>query len=151
MQEYRGRERSMKSPYLRREFNDPFVNNVMSNMTEEMQASFTDKQAEALVTALSKAYNKTNHYVDLRFSIHLFFARYYVVLLMVKDHRERIRNLVLARRKQARVTTTTLLIGTLIVNVFIVMLVLAFCTLYFIKYCVGIDIFSEKHLLDFLF
>ena len=141
----------METSYFSRELEDPFVNNVVRNMPEDIQASFSDEQAEALIAALSKAYSRANHYVDVRISLHLFFARYYCIFLMGKDLRKSVRSLIIGRRQKASFAAGLFLVGVLIANAIIFCLVGAFFILYIIKASMGIDIFPGIHLWDLLF
>ncbi len=86
-----------------------------------------------------------NKVLDVRFGINLLVSRYYVVLLMGKERREksRDRQLTGTERVVNGLVAAFLLIS---LNVF-VSLSLAIL-LYLIKSAVGIDLFHDQHLTD---
>ncbi len=131
---------------------DPFTDHVFRNMSPEVRATFTDAQALAIQEALARAQQtaRARHLLDIRFSIPFYWARYYVVLLLGRDERARIRTVL----KQRRVSTSRLLRGlgvlALLGMTFVGLVVVVLFVLYLLKSWMGVDFFPERHLRDFL-
>jgi hypothetical protein len=86
----------------------------------------------------------------VRVTLHLFFERLYFVLLIGKDRRKSTRKLLVERRQRASFMAGAVFIGILFLNVFMTVTVVGFFILYFVKSFLGIDIFPDMHLWDFL-
>lgn len=129
---------------------DPFTDNILHNIPADIRDSFSDAQLEALQTALGQVHDHTRHMLDARFSVSLYWTRYYVVFLLGRDLREHVQEVLLNRRQRssraAQIGFTALAAWLLVAG----LAVTAFIVLYLIKSAVGIDIFPDKHLSDFL-
>ena len=103
--------------------------------------SLSDQQLAAIREMLVEALPKSSpKLVDIRWSINLIFAHYYVVFLVGRDRRE---------KKRYRFLSSLTKVGNTITYAILVMLVLFMLT-YTLKSWVGIDIFPDKHLDDFI-
>ena len=64
----------MMSKAFLRQAKDPFIDNIVRNIPDEVKLSFTEHQAEALLEALSKAHVTARHKIDARITVNLFFG-----------------------------------------------------------------------------
>lgn len=130
--------------------NDPYTNAIINSIPEEIRDSFTSEQTRALLQAFSHAQHRSQHIVDVRFQIPLYFAQYYVVILMGRDLRTHIQDTLINRRQRsgraAQIGFIVLMFWLLIAG----LSVTAFIGLYLVKSSIGIDLFSDQHLADFL-
>lgn len=130
--------------------NDPFTNNVINSIPADVRDTFSDAQLDALQLALTKVHSRSRHLLDVRVQIPLYWARYYIVFLLGRDMRSHVQEILLNRRQRSSraaqigfiAFTGWLFIAGIAVTGFII--------LYLIKSAVGIDIFPDKHLSDFL-
>lgn len=131
---------------------DPFTDHVLRNMPPAVRATFSETQQLAIQEALAKARQsaRERHLLDIRFSIPLFWARYYIVFLLGRDQRKHVRNVL----KRRRISTARLLRGVmamLIVSCAMLgLLVAILLLLYVVKSWLGVDFFPDRHLRDFL-
>ena len=73
-----------------RAVNDPFLERFFSRVPRHVATSFTDDQLLAIKAAFATEW-RGRHPVDLRLSVSLLFARYYVVLVAGPEKRSRYR------------------------------------------------------------
>lgn len=130
--------------------NDPYTDNVISSIPADVRASFSAAQMDALQQALAKVHSRSRHFLDVRLQLPLYWTTYYVVFLLGRDKRAHIQEILINRRQRssraAQIGFTVLAAWLLITGA----AVTAFIVLYLIKSAVGIDIFPDKHLGDFL-
>jgi hypothetical protein len=112
----------------------------------EMRASFTPGQTAAIRAVLSAALPKpAPKIVDLRFSVDLILARFYVVLFVGPDRRQQQRSHF--PEPMARLGNGIAAILLLIsLNLLVSLVILLF--LYLIKSAIGIDLVPAEHLAD---
>lgn len=128
---------------------DPFTNNVIHNIPEDIRATFSEEQFHGLQVALGKIKNR-RHLIDMRMVVPLYWARYYVVFLVGRDLRSHVQDILINRRQRS---SRAAQIGFIALVVWLLLIGIAgsaFFALYLIKSAVGIDIFPDKHLSDFL-
>jgi hypothetical protein len=140
----------MEARSEQRKINDPFINAIISHIPLDVQKTLTLVQRDALIDALTKARSEGGHLIDVRVTLHLFFERLYFVLLIGKDRRQATRKILIERRQKASFMAGAVFILVLFLNVFLTVSVLGFFILYFAKSFLGIDIFPDQHLWDFL-
>lgn len=113
----------------------------LEKLAPELRSSFTEPQLEAVKQLLDETIPKPGpKLVDLRFWLDLFAYRYYIVLFVGKDRRERIRadQLEPMARKGNAIVALMLLIGlNLLVSLFIVAIALL------IKTAIGFSLFPH--------
>jgi hypothetical protein len=125
---------------------DTFTEHFFRRMDPEVRDGLTPRQRDAITDALRQSGPRA-HSVDLRFTLNLFFTRVYVVLLGGRDlRRKSIEESGRARAGARRVTLSLLLSMAVCAPLLLVLLVL----LYLLKCRMGIDLFEDKHLVDFL-
>lgn len=129
---------------------DPFTNNVINSMPADVRETFSEQQLDALQAALAKVHSRSRHLMDVRVQIPLYWARYYIVFLLGRDMRSHVQEILLNRRQRssraAQIGFIAMAVWLLIAGI----AVTGFIVLYLIKSAVGIDIFPDKHLGDFL-
>lgn len=114
----------------------------------EVRSSFTAPQLEAVRQLLEAAIPKpAPKLVDLRFGVDLLVSRFYIVLFVGKDRRQKSRLYLpepMVRLGNA-IAAVVLLIGlNLLISLFIVLLA------YLVKSAIGIDLVPGSHLADHL-
>ena len=131
---------------------DPFADHVIQGMPPEVRATFSPEQLAAVQQALAQAQQcaRARHLVDLRFCVPLYWARYYVVLLLGRDQRRHVREVLVDRRSRGGQFLRALLLLTLLALTTLGFAVAVFYTLYLLKSYLGIDIYPDKHLRDML-
>lgn len=130
--------------------NDPYTNSVINSIPEDVRGTFSSRQLAELQQALSKVHNRSRHLVDVRVQIPLYWTRYYMVFLLGRDMRSHVQEILINRRQRdsraAQIGFISLAVWLLLAGI----VVTAFIVLYLIKSAVGINIFPDKHLSDFL-
>jgi hypothetical protein len=129
---------------------DPFSNNIIQDIPKIIWDSFTADQSNALLDALRKERINARHLINSRFTIPLFFTRYYTVFLLGKDHRAHSQETLVNRRRKGSLFTSIAFAFLLILNTGIVLLLLTLLSTYLAKSMLGIDLFPNMHLWDFL-
>ncbi|MFM7426153.1 MAG: hypothetical protein ACKO7W_14365 [Elainella sp.] len=118
-------------------------------LSPEVRASFSEAQATAVQAILTQAAQSqpSPKLVDLRFTVDLVLSRFYVVLLVGKDRRQRQRLYLPDRLTRIGnvIAAVVLLIG---LNLLISLLILLFA--YLVKSAVGWDLIPGGHLADHL-
>lgn len=125
---------------------DPFTYHVMEKINPEIRASFTPRQLEAVEKAISESGPEKDYSINIRGTIPLVFARYYLVMLAGRDRRCGV------TRKEKKMKKKMTAARALLLSFFIfwpVLLVL-FLVLYFLKRYLGIDFMPGTHLLEML-
>jgi len=114
--------------------NDPFIQNLLSRLPQNIANSFSDEQLTHLMIAIgSRSWG--DHSVDRRGTLKLPFYkwRFYYVLLLGRNSRE------LTRREKEWSVTSAAIILTFF---FIFSAMIGLFILYLIKSALGIDLFS---------
>jgi len=127
---------------------DPFSENIIANIPLDVRSSFNQEQLQAIREALATAHDRSRHIIDIRFSIPLYFVKYYIVFLYGKDLRRDTRRILLERRKESSLAAGFTVMFVLFINLLLIMLVIMFLAIYFLKSALGIDIFPDSHLMD---
>ncbi len=129
---------------------DPYTHAVLQKLGVDTLNSFTEEQRQKLIESISACRPLQKHPVDLRGVISLFFVRFYFVILMGRDRRKQTKQVEVHRRK------TTGIAGGIASGIFtvtlvaLILFVVFFILAYGLKSAMGINIFPEKHLCDFL-
>jgi hypothetical protein len=129
---------------------DPFTNNVINSIPADVRDTFSEQQLVALQAALAKVHNRSRHLMDVRVQIPLYWARHYIVFLVGRDMRAHVQEILLNLRQRS---SRSAQIGFIAMAVWLLIAGIAvtgFIVLYLFKSAVGIDIFPDKHLADFL-
>jgi hypothetical protein len=88
--------------------------------------------------------------VDVRIQIPLYWTHYYLIFLLGKDLRSDVQQILVNRRQRTSRAAQIAFVAVLTWLLIAGLIVSAFMALYLIKSALGIDIFSDKHLSDFL-
>lgn len=125
---------------------DAFTTHFFRRLDSKIKNGLTPEQRDAITDALRQSAPR-EHSVDLRGTINLVFARFYVVFLAGRDLRRKQTEASNRARSDARKLAYSLfLLAAYLVPVISVIVVL----LYGVKCLLGINIFENKHLMDFL-
>jgi len=125
---------------------DPFTHEFMQRISPEVRASLTPAQRSAIEKALDGSPSKAHPAIDIRLTIPLFVARYYLVFLMGRDRRVGTRRSEATR--QRHLSAASLLLFFLIAVSPVIVIVLLI--LYAVKTALGINVMPEMHLKDLL-
>ncbi len=131
-----------------KEASEIFAEYTLSRIPTDVRATFSPEQVAAFRKALvAQAQNRSNVF-DLRFTIPLFFRKYYFVLQLGRDRRRST-----DAREKDRIGNTpqpikTALKASAVSLVFFGFGLLIFTALYLLKSALGIDIFPDFHLRD---
>lgn len=131
---------------MRNNANDPFTLHILGNIEKSVFLTLNVLQIEAIKQAISASAPFKKHPVDVRMSIPLFFFRFYFVLLAGRDRRSETRNKEDARRKKTG--AMSIFFGLYIAACACVPIL--FMVLYVTKSWLGIDLFPDQHLSDFI-
>ena len=129
---------------------DPYTHAVLQKLGVDTLNSFTEEQRQKLIESISACRPLQKHPVDLRGVISFFFVRFYFVILMGRDKCKKTKQVEINRRKTTGVAggiTAGIFTVTLVT---LILLVVFFILAYGLKSAMGINIFPEKHLCDFL-
>lgn len=125
---------------------DPYAQSVIDRIDPKIRQSLSSVQLSAIAAAIGQVRNGKNHRIDWRGSIPLFFARYYYVVLLGRDLRLETRYVEIDRRQRSLLFIEYLVKAAIALFLAVVLLFL----LYLLKSAMGINIFPNKHLQDFL-
>lgn len=129
---------------------DPYTHAVLQKLGVDTLNSFTEEQREKLIESISACRPLQKHPVDLRGVVSFFFVRFYFVVLVGRDRRKKTKLEEVSRRKKTGIAGG-IISGILVITlVTIILLVVFFILAYGLKSALGINIFPEKHLCDFL-
>jgi len=129
---------------------DPYTHAVLQKLGVDALNSFTEEQRQKLIESISACRPLQKHPVDLRGVISFFFVRFYFVILIGRDKRKKTKQVEVSRRKTTGIAggiTSGIFTVTLVT---LILLVVFFILAYGLKSAMGINIFPEKHLCDFL-
>jgi len=125
---------------------DPYSHAIMQRISPGIRASFTPAQRSAIEQALMADQIGKVHAVDIRLTIPLFFARYYLVLLVGRDRRVGTRRSETRRQQGLSVSSLLLFFFIAVSPVVVAILVI----LYALKTALGINLMPDVHLKDLL-
>jgi hypothetical protein len=128
-----------------REALDPFTQNFLENIDPKVRDSLTPRQLSGIIHAIQMSKPMHRHAVDIRGVFPLFFARYYFVFVMGRDRRSVSRRIEKHRWDWASLCAWTIFLVLVSSPLLVVLLVL----LYFLKSALGIDLFPDRHVMDF--
>ena len=80
---------------------DPFVEDVLKRVPNDVARTLTPRQWEGFREGLRRSLDPARHLIDLRFSIPLYFMRYYLVFILGRDQRGRVERFLQERRRWA--------------------------------------------------
>jgi len=130
--------------------NEIFADFTMSRIDRLVRDTMTSQQLNAVRDALIANTPYSRHSVDLRGVISFFFARYYFVFLAGRDHRYKTRLQELQKAHKGNVPLGFILSFIAISFLIALLWFLAIVVLYWIKREMGIDIFPDVHMFDFI-
>ncbi len=129
---------------------ETYADFTLSRIPDSIRESFTDEQYQAVRNVLTAREDCSRHSVDIRFTVPLFFRRYYFVLFAGRDRRVTTHQL----EKNRRVSIPEIIwkslcfIASAMVSISVLLLlVLGF---YMVKRLLGIDLIPGFHLNDVL-
>jgi hypothetical protein len=125
---------------------DPFTAFVMARIPDEVRKSLDAEQYEAIRKAIFQSRPGQGHAVDLRFTVPLGFMRGYVVLQIGRDKRRGSRRDM--RGNRSLLSRAFDRFAALILMYCVAASVLV--SLYAVKSLLGINLFADRHLLDFI-
>ena len=123
-----------------------FVDSVVKRIDPKARESLTPEQLLSIREAIHSCRPLEHHPVTVRGTLPLFFVRYYFVFFMGQDRRTSIQKVEIKRRHHGIFAGGLLM---LLVGFSPVILLVLFL-FYLLKSSLGIDIFPDKHLWDFL-
>ncbi|MFO7140524.1 hypothetical protein B9T16_02135 [Arthrospira sp. PCC 8006] len=126
----------------------PNADDYLQKMSPEVLASFNPQQLEEIRQTLDAAIPKPSpKIVDLRFTIDLIIDRFYVVVFVGKERRQKKRSPLFPQaNKMANIIAASLLL----IGLNLMITAIIFLLLYLIKSALGIDLFPGEHLIDIL-
>ncbi len=135
-----------KEPIDKTPYHAKTPEHYIQQIEPDILSSFTPEQLHEVRTILNYAIPKHSpKIVDLRFDVDLIFSRFYVVLLVGKEHRKFKRRYVThGLTKVGNFVAAIILLITL--NLMISIFIGLF--FYLIKSAIGIDFFPHSHLID---
>jgi hypothetical protein len=128
------------------ESSEAFTYHVLSNIDPEIMDSFTQRQLNAIYQVIAARKPNEKHPVDVRAVMPLFFFRIYVVFLMGRDKRPKVRLREAVRRRESDVSVSVFLMILSLIPIFL-LLALVY---YFLKVEYGIDYFADFHFFDLI-
>jgi hypothetical protein len=129
---------------------DPYTHAILRKIGPEVFADFTPEQQQKLIVSISACSPSKKHPLDVRGVISIFFVRYYFVILAGRDRRKNTLRIENSRRRKINQAASFIASGLFLLLVSVLLLVILFAILYWIKCEAGINIFPDKHLSDFL-
>ncbi len=128
------------------EHTDAFTHAVYEKIDRDVRATFTPRQVAAIENAIRASKPFQKHPVDIRGVIPCIFARFYFVFLVGRDRRSPTRNKEQNRMLRAGTSAAMFSVYLLLCAVAPILLLL----LYGLKTLLGIDVFADQHLYEFL-
>ena len=128
------------------ESSEAFTYHVLSKIDPEIMDSFTQRQLDAIYQVIAARKLNEKHPVDVRAVMPFFFFRIYVVFLMGRDIRPKVRLREAVRRRECDVSVSVFLMILSLIPIFL-LLALVY---YFLKVEYGIDYISDFHLTDMI-
>ncbi|MFK5891696.1 MAG: hypothetical protein QM504_00575 [Pseudomonadota bacterium] len=128
------------------ESSQAFTHFVINQIKPEVIRSLTKKQLQEIKSAISASTPLKRHSIDIRGVLPLFFTRLYFVLMIGRDKRHKSIKIELMRRRDSDILANILFFIVFLIPIFF----LLFLALYFLKSELGIDFFSDEHLIDLI-
>jgi hypothetical protein len=128
---------------------DPYTHAILCRIGPETFAEFTPEQQRKLIDSISACRPLQKHPLDLRGVISIFFVRYYFVILAGRDRRRQTIRIEGSRRRKVSRTVSLVVSAIFLLLMMTLLLVVFFVIAYLIKCQAGINIFPDKHLMDF--
>ncbi len=129
---------------------DPYTHAVLQKLGLDTLNSFTEEQRKKLIESISACRPLQKHPIDFRGSFSLFFFHFYFVFLMGRDSRKKTKMMEIGRRHRTGLVGSFFARSLVLFYVGITLLILFFILAYLLKSAMGINIFPDKHLCDFL-
>ena len=127
-----------------------YADYTISRIDRETRSSLSDRQLNAFRDAIIASQSGSRHQIDCRFTVPLFLARFYVVLLIGRDRRKQTRLQEMRRNQWGNVQLAPVL-SFLLISLLISLLWFAlFLAMYWLKRELGIDLLENFHLADLL-
>lgn len=120
---------------------EPYVENVLERIPPKVAKTLTREQWEGLREALGATLRSPKHALDLRFVLPLYITRFYCVLILGRDVRQRVRHVLHERRRSASVAAGAAALAA----AFVVLAAVTVVVLYIVKSAAGFDFFSNWH------
>ncbi len=124
---------------------DAYTENVIARIPLQARQSLTTEQLAAIIRAVSASRPEAKHSINIRGTIPFYFKRYYYAFILGVDRRASTKAVELERRWRGALTGGAVFFLVALGPAVLVILLL----LYVLKSAVGIDLFPDKHLLDF--
>lgn len=123
---------------------------TLSRIPAEIRATFTEEQILAIRQAVIYQASSSRHTLAIRFTVPLFFRKYYVAFFFGRDRRRRT-----VESEKTRIEKTPKLVRNFAAVSFVTIfgfgiISVIFVTLYLLKYALGVDLFPETHLRDMI-
>jgi len=139
---------SVKSLRSKRLPSHEYADFTISRIDPAVRAAMPQEHLTAVREALIAQNESSRHSLDIRFTVPLFFARYYFVILGGRDRRQKTRS-----REKQRISFANLVIGTILfASISLLVLTLLwlaiFLAAYLFKVDSGIDLLANFHLMD---
>lgn len=123
---------------------------TMSKIDAVIRSGMTDEQLNAVREALVALRKEERHQIDIRIGIPLYFARYYLVIFGGRDRTSSTYALERARTRGGKNNFVNILLFLLFTILVTAVWIGVFIVVYWVKQDMGIDIFPDFHLPDFL-
>ena len=127
---------------------DPFSDNIIYGIPEQVRESFSNNQMNALISSLQKERSRGKHIIDARFLIPLYFVRFYVVFIFGKDKRKKVQKTITERRQSTSSLTSLFFSGLLVINGTILLSMLVLFLIYIVNALLGMEISSHNPIVD---
>jgi hypothetical protein len=147
-----GRENGSKAAYPKKTntSSEIFASFTMSKIDKDVLESMTPEQVNAVYSALLAAEDQKQHAIDWRWSFSVYLARYYMVFFAGRDRRRQTLLKEAVRNSRGNGKLSIALIAAGFISLLLILAVVIFFTAYWFKSELGIDIFPDKHLEDFI-
>jgi len=93
---------------------DPFVEDVLKQVPRDVARTLTPRQWDGFREGLRRSLDPMRHLIDLRFTIPLYFVRYFFVIIVGRDPRGRVQRFLQERRRRASKVMAWLLVMLII-------------------------------------
>lgn len=127
-----------------------YASYTLNKIDPEILKTMTDEQIAAVKAALIANDKGKKHSIDLRFTISLYFARYYFAFFAGRDRRKSTYLAELYKQQKGNSKTASLMIWIALILLGLLLAILIGVYNYYSKSDMGIDIFSSTHLPDMI-
>lgn len=125
-----------------------YASYTLNKIDPDVLATMSEEQIAAIKAALLASEKGSRHKIDIRFSIPLYFARYYVAFFAGRDRRRSTYLAELYKQQQGNKQASRIFIWFFMILIGIGFAVFIGLYNYYAKSESGIDIFSNLHLSD---